>query len=45
MGGQAILHFKEEGLPVDYVESISDVEYDFVFISIADDKNSRRNNI
>ena len=29
---------REEGLPVDYVESISDVEYDFVFISIADDK-------
>lgn len=29
---------REEGFPVDNVESIIDVEYDFVFISIADDK-------
>ena len=29
---------REEGFPVDNVESISDVEYDFVFISIADDE-------
>ena len=29
---------REEGLPVDNVESIGDVDYDYVFISIADEK-------